>query len=131
MLEKLGYAFGVGIAATACASFFFAGKYVGENYTNPEPCIRSLYSLDYNYISRLEQEMIDRKIVYDEDSDMYKAGINNSREFLDYLYEYAAENGGFVPEIHVDNLGREYIIPYKCYVGKTDWLNAPIMYKQG
>ena len=119
----------IGVGVIALVSFY--SGIVVQRTNQPEPCIRSLYSLDFNFMDRMEQEWIDKAEPFDAGSDMVtKLGIMDTREWALYLNEYAAENDGYPNEIHVDDLGREYVVPYHCYVGKVTWMNEPIMYRK-
>lgn len=117
------------VFGAACYVAGSVGFYV-QNYEEltREPCIRSYYSLDFGWMDRLEQEWIDKATPYPEDSEFVtELGIKDSREWVFYLYE---QGEGIANDIHVDNFGREYVIPYKCYVGEVNYWNEPIMYRR-
>jgi hypothetical protein len=135
MMSDFGYAFGIGIAVVTSASFFFTGKYVGENYTYPEPCISNLHTLSYPMFASGHQEALENT----EERTWYAGTpderVMSSRTWSLELIEYMTTQPDSELTMHVvygKGLGREdkiYYVPSDCYATKLQSWNGPTLLK--
>lgn len=95
----------------------------------PEPCVANLSSTSYPFWD-YEQQWLDNPIAFPEDSELYKDGIQDSRDWVYRLVELS-ENSDHPSSVYVNpQNNREYWVPGLCWVGKVNSFGEPILYRR-
>jgi hypothetical protein len=121
------------IISAACASFFVAGKYVGENYTYPEPCIANLHSTTDPWFASMHQEALentDERVWYADTPD---ERVMSSYTWTMELIEFMTTQPNSNLNMHVvygEGTGRDdkvYYVPSGCYATDLQSWNGPTL----